>query len=69
MSGVDNVKRAMDWMHPNDRQSCRNCQHAEVAAILRFSRPELRCRQGGFFTSLYAICGEFTPVVFKGAAK
>lgn len=56
MSSIDNLKHAMGWQHPTLRDRCTNCLHSEVSDGLRFSRPELRCTKGGFFTHPNAVC-------------
>ncbi len=68
MSTIENAKKAMDWTHPNDRQSCGNCAHVVVDDALRFSRPALRCKPGGFFTHRHAICGDYEPHSLTGSA-
>jgi hypothetical protein len=59
MSTIDNAKKAMGWMHPNQRQSCGNCQHVVVSESHRM---ELRCKPGGFFTPRYAICDDYVTM-------
>lgn len=62
MSGIDNAKRAMDWRHPNDRQSCGNCTKAKVDTFSSHGKFTIfRCTPGGFITPRHAICGEYEP--------
>lgn len=63
MSGIGNAKQAMDWMHPNDRQSCGNCIKSELDSYTsQGMHINLRCIPGGFFTPRHAICGEYEPM-------
>lgn len=69
MSSIENAKRAMDWMHPNQRQSCGNCAHVKVEASSRNNIIAIfRCARGGFLTPRHAICGEYEPAVLTGSA-
>lgn len=68
MSGIDNAKQAMDWMHPSERQSCGNCEQVTFYKHESARFPEYRCIKGGFFTTRYAICGEYVPAAPTGSA-
>lgn len=68
MSGIDNAKQVMGWLHPNARPCCRNCERVVVDGALHYDRPQLRCTPGGFFTQAYAICDQHTPMTLTGDA-
>ena len=71
MSGIENTKRAMDWMHPNDRQSCGNCAKVKVEKFSSHAGKWtiFRCTPGGFITPRHALCGEYVPQADGNAPK
>ncbi len=69
MSSIDNAKRTMGWVPQNARPRCGNCARVEVNDSLRYSRPELRCTRGGFYTQPSAICNQHEPMALAGGAN
>lgn len=68
MSGIENARMGMGWVSANARPCCRNCEHVRVSDALRFSRPELLCCKGGFYTQPHAICYKHEPMLLTGSA-
>lgn len=67
MSGIDNIKKVMGWLNPNARAACGNCHTGkEVATDLGRSSPTWRCSRGGFQTSRYSICDQYSPKILTG---
>jgi hypothetical protein len=70
MSGIDNAKKGMGWLHPNARPCCGNCKHMQFRKHESAWHPEYRCMPGGFLSTRYAICDQHTPYsADRGAAK
>lgn len=70
MSGIDNAKVAMGWLHQNARPACDNCAHKKLEEAVCFNcRPNLRCNKGGFLTQRFAVCDQHTPLRLTGGDR
>lgn len=70
MSGIDNAKAAMGWLHPNVRAACGNCAHAKVENHSPgFCKPNWRCTKGSFITPRFAVCDQHTPLRLTGGDR
>lgn len=68
MSGIDNAKKCMGWLHPNARAACGNCQRVEVEPPINVDRkPVYRCVDGAFITPRFAICDKYSPMFLTGS--
>lgn len=60
MSSIYNVKTAVQWRHPNDRNGCLNCQHGQHGqhghAVPQGAGFCWNCGKHGFYTHRHAIC-------------
>lgn len=65
MSGIDNAKMGMGWMHPNARPACGNCAEVRVEHPERRS-PDFRCISG-FLTHRYSVCNKYVPMFQTGS--
>jgi hypothetical protein len=64
MSGIDNAKQGMGWLHPNARAACGNCEHVESRSPANMERKPIHwCGKGGFITPRFAICDQYTPMM------
>lgn len=60
MSSYQNTKKAVRWQHPNERNSCANCQHVKRAtAPSDIGKGSWTCGKNGFFTLAFAVCLEW----------
>lgn len=64
MSTVAAAKAGMDFQAASQRPRCGNCRHHTMEYVDRmppYDRAGIRCKQGGFMVTAYAVCAKHEP--------
>lgn len=57
MSTIAVAKRAANWQHPAERNSCSNCQHVRREHHPKdIGKAQWTCKKHGFFTLAFGLC-------------
>lgn len=66
MGNITSAKAAMNYQTASQRPSCRNCAHSEELGHSA-EGGGWRCKKGGFYTTVQAICSQHQRAPGKGA--
>lgn len=60
MSSYQNVKKAVRWQHPAERNSCGNCHHVKREPNPQdIGKVRLTCGKHGFYTLPFGLCEQW----------